>query len=269
MNNILISHESPIELFDESLKYNDYQYCLYHLFLKNEKYRNFFNKCKLNNIEIILDNSAFEFPYSNEKFNEDDYIKCINELNPTTFIVPDVMDDGYKTCIQYNDFIKKYPNLKQNRMGIVQGRTYSEIIECYKYLSDNADYIGFNHGSLFYNVIGCGYTIDERKADGRIRLIKMLINDGIWNWKTPHHLLGVCLPSEFGYYKNNNIYNIRSIDTSNPIMAGINNICYNSTLGLKEKPKGLLADNLNIQLTDDQKLNINYNIQCFRKIVNG
>ncbi len=269
MNNILISHESPIELFEDSLNYNDYQYCLYHLYLKNNKYKDFFDKCRSKNIEIILDNSAFEFAHTNEQFNEDDYVKCINELNPTTFIVPDVMDDGYKTCIQYNDFIKKYPNLLQNKMGIIQGKTYNEIVECYKYLSDNADYIGFNHSSIFYNVIGQGYTIDKRKSDGRIRLIKMLINDGIWNWNKPHHLLGVQLPQEFSFYKNNNIYNIRSIDTSNPIMAGINNEYYSSTLGLNKKPSGLLADNIELHVSDDQREAIIYNINCFKKIVNG
>lgn len=269
MNNILISHESPIELFDKSLKYNDYQYCLYHLFLKNEQYRNFFNKCSLNNVEIILDNSAFEFEQTKEKFNEEDYVKCIEELNPTTFIVPDIMNDGYNTCISFDKFIKKYPNLKHYKMGILQGRTYNEMVECYKYLSDTADYIGLNHGSIFYNVIGRGLTLDERKSNGRIKLIKMLIDDGIWNWNKPHHLLGVQLPIEFSFYKNNNIYNIRSIDTSNPIMAGINNMTYNNTLGLKEKPKGLMAENMNIELTNDQVDLIMYNIKCFRKIVNG
>ena len=267
MNKILVSHESPISLLEDSLKYNDYQYCLYHLYIKNEKYKQFFDKCKANNIEIILDNSAFEFAHTNEKFNEDDYVNCINQLNPTTFIVPDIMDGGFKTCMMFNEFITKYPNLTQNKMGIVHGKNYNEFVESYKYMSDVADYIGLNHSSIFYNAVGRGLNIDQIKSNGRTRAIQMLIDDGIWNWNKPHHLLGVQLPSEFSFYKNNNIYNIRSIDTSNPIMAGINNIHYNSSLGLKEKPKGLMADNMEIELNQDQIDTIMYNIKQFRQII--
>ena len=36
---------------------------------------------------------------------------------------------------------------------------------------------------------------------GRRRLIKMLIDDGIWDHSKPHHLLGCSLAQEFKDYK--------------------------------------------------------------------
>ena len=106
-------------------------------------------------------------------------------------------------------------------------------------------------------------------CDGRPRLIEQLIEDGLWNWNKPHHLLGCALPQEFSYYVRNNIHNIRSIDTSNPVVHGLFNIKYNSTFGLKNKVKQKLADLIAAVPTSDQREIINYNIGQFRNIVAG
>jgi hypothetical protein len=87
----------------------------------------------------------------------------------------------------------------------------------------------------YYNFTGIGKHQSERRCDGRKRLIKQLIADGLWNWDKPHHLLGCSLAKEFSFYKNNNIYNIRSIDTSNPVIAGLQGKKYTSDFGLSEE----------------------------------
>ena len=43
------------------------------------------------------------------------------------------------------------------------------------------------------------------KGNG-IKVIKHLIDEGVWNWNKPHHLLGCSLAREFRYYIDNNIY---------------------------------------------------------------
>lgn len=268
MNRILRGHECPISYFDMNLKLTDYQYALFHLFEKNEQYYNHFKQCVNNNVEVILDNSAYEFAHSGEKLDEDKYVEWINKLNPTTCIIPDVMNNGYETILKYDKFIDTYKDLKPLKMGIVHGRSYNDYYECYKYMSDKADYIGINHSSELYMIIGKGFTKEQRQASGRQQIIKMLIADGVWNWDKPHHLLGMSSGTELPFYKNNNIYNIRSIDTSNPVMAGINGIKYNGNLCLKEKPQGLMADNIDMQLSEAQINLINYNIKCFDQAIN-
>ncbi len=58
---MLVSHESPLELLEDSLKYNDYQYCLVHLMEEDEEYKDWFlNVNKRFGADVLLDNSIFE-----------------------------------------------------------------------------------------------------------------------------------------------------------------------------------------------------------------
>ena len=54
---MLVSHESPISMLDESRNYNDYDYALVHLFEKEPEYYNFFKVSKTLGREVLLDNS--------------------------------------------------------------------------------------------------------------------------------------------------------------------------------------------------------------------
>ena len=91
---MLVSHESPISILERSKTYNDYDYALVHLFETQPEYYNFF-KCSLAaGREVLLDNSIFEL---GESFDPKKYIKYITELNPTFYIVPDVLEDAQGT----------------------------------------------------------------------------------------------------------------------------------------------------------------------------
>ena len=96
---------------------------------------------------------------------------------------------------------------------------------------------------------------------------------GVWNWDKPHHLLGCSMAKEFSYYKSKNIYNIRSVDTSNPVIAALANKKYNGTLGSPGLPFEIhLADNEDIidkkDFTTDQLELMEYNIKQFNHILN-
>jgi hypothetical protein len=99
--------------------------------------------------------------------------------------------------------------------------------------------------------------------DGRQQFIRDLMNDGIWAYHKPHHLLGCTLPQEFQAYDG--IVNIESIDTSNPIIAGMHNIKYNEN-GLDDKLSAKLADLLEARVTVEQWETISFNIGKFRDI---
>ena len=85
-----ISHEVPICLLEDSLDFNDYQYCLPHLLDQDEDYKNFFYKVKQEGVYIIMDNSLHELGHA---YDRSRLLYWINELKPNEFIVPDVWEN--------------------------------------------------------------------------------------------------------------------------------------------------------------------------------
>ena len=231
---MLVSHESPISILEESKEYNDYDYALVHLFETHPKYYEFFKQSLREDREVLLDNSIFEL---GEAFDSDKFAKYVEELKPSYYIVPDVLEDGYQTMLNYNDFVKKYPDLPGLRIGVVQGKTYDELVDCYRYMSEQSDYVAISFDYSYYVA------------------------------NVPHHLLGCSLAKEFKAYTND--YSIRSVDTSNPVVAGIKELRYTGDMGLKTKPSVKLADLIDTKVNDDMMECIEYNTGCFRSIVYG
>lgn len=265
MNNyIQVSHESPISILDHTVSYNDYDYALVHLFEKYPNYYEFFKNSLSRGRQVLLDNSIFEL---GKAFEGDKFANYVNELKPSFYIVPDILEDGYGTVKSFAEFTSKYKELPGLKIGAVQGKTYDELVDCYRYMSDFADYIAISFDFSYYLVTGRGKTKLERWCNGRQNFIDDLIQDGIWNWDKPHHLLGCSLAKEFRYYVDNNITNIRSCDTSNPIVAGIKGLRYNGDLGLQEKPTQKLADMIDHKVTDEELANIFFNVNMFKKIL--
>jgi len=265
--NILIAHEAPIALMEEVQRHTDYDYALVHHFENYENYFNFFKRGIANGREVILDNSIFELKTA---FNPEKYIEWIEKLQPTFYIVPDVLEDGYQTIDNYMNWVDNHSNLPGIAMGTIQGNNYHEIADCYRAMSLHCPYIAISFDMEYYDITGIGRQRAERRCDGRKRLIKQLIADGLWNWDKPHHLLGCSLAKEFSFYKHNNIYNIRSIDTSNPVIAGIQGMKYAGDFGLSEEIH--LADKANEifnkeEFSVDQIQLIKENIWSFTDIV--
>ncbi len=259
-----ISHESPLCMLEESRQYNDYDYALVHLFEKYPEYYQFFKDSVKLGRQVLLDNSIFELK---EAFDSEKFAVYIKELLPSFYIVPDVLEDGYATISKFTDFTEKYTDLPGLKIGAIQGSSYDEIVDCYQFMSVFADYIAISFDFSYYILTGKGKTKLERYCDGRERLIRQLISDGIWNHRKPHHLLGNSLPQEMKRYKD--IKSIRSVDTSNPIVSGIKGLRYNGDLGLQTKPSCMLADLIDHDVTDDEIENILYNVNQFKIIANG
>jgi len=263
---MLVSHESPISMLNESRNYNDYDYALVHLFETDPEYYNFFKVSKTLGREVLLDNSIFEL---GKAFDSKKFVNYIEELQPTYYVVPDVLEDGFKTRSSFHKFCLIYDNLPGLKIGVVQGKTYQELVDCYKYMSDNADYIAISFDYSWYQSIVASRPnrVDKLKKQckGRQRFISMLQEDRIWNYDKPHHLLGCSLAKEFKHYTQEE--SIRSLDTSNPVVAGILNKRYYKDIGLLDKPSVLLADLLNAELNEDQKRDILYNVDRFKDLI--
>ena len=285
---MLVSHESPISMLEDSREYNDYDYALVHLFETHPEYYSFFKQSLLQGREVLLDNSIFELGHS---FDPSKYAEYVKELKPTYYIVPDVLEDSQKTISSFHKFKMQYPDLPGLTIGVVQGKTYQQLVKCYKYMSQHADYIAISFDYSWYKTIGHYESIErprvvmdvedksmydklhkqdehrtvlELLADGRRKFINMLIDDGIWNHNKPHHLLGNSLPQEMKHYTD--IKSIRSVDTSNPVVAGIKGIRYIKDYGMIQKPSTMLADLIDHEVTEDEKFDINYNVQQYKQL---
>lgn len=271
---MLVSHETPISMLEESRKYNSYCYALVHLFETNPEYYSFFKTSLTLGREVLLDNSIFELK---KAFDPAKFANYVEELRPTYYVIPDVLEDAQDTIDSWKDFVDKYKNLPGLKIGVVQGKTYQDLVKCYRFMSENADYIAISFDYSWYQTIGLarsGEQTDtshlERMASGRQYFIERLINDCIWDYNKPHHLLGCSLAREFGAYRNlpyKAWKSIRSCDTSNPVVAGIKGLRYVQGIGLYEKPSTLLADLINHKVSDEELDNILYNVNEFKRII--
>ena len=261
---IEVSHESPISMLKQSLEYNDYAYALVHLFETHPRYYDFFENLSVySDVPVLLDNSIFELK---KAFDPKKYCEWIDRLDPNYYIVPDVLEDGMETRREWMKWINNFqPDTDALRIGVVQGKDWTDLVECYKFMASEADYIAISFDYEYYMNTGFGGDKLQRWCTGRQRFIHQLIDEGIWCWDKPHHLLGCSLSREFKYYVNNDVYNIKSCDTSNPIVAAIKGFRYNGDLGLTTKPSTLLADLIDHDITDDQLENIIYNTKMFKK----
>ena len=270
---MLVSHESPISILEESKTYNDYDYALVHLFETQPEYFNFFKRSLTAGREVLLDNSIFEL---GESFDPKKYVHYINELDPTFYIVPDVLEDAQATMSSWNKFFLNYGeglDRSKTTIGVVQGDSYQDLVECYKFMSDNADYIAISFDYKWYEKVSYSNRTGrlgqlDRWAAGRQHLITRLASDGIWNNRKPHHLLGAALAREFrAYVPIAEELNIRSIDTSNPVVAGLLGHRYMAKEGLNHKPSQLLADMIATEVNEDQYADVIYNTGEFKKII--
>jgi hypothetical protein len=266
-----VSHESPLSILEKSRSYNDFDYALVHLFEKYPFYRNFFKiSQEVFGREVLLDNSIFEL---GKAFDSDKYLTEILWLRPNMFIVPDVLEDTQETIQSFAKWLSEGKILEIKKtfitkaIGAIQGKTWNDLKTCYRYMSDHADMIAISFDFSYYQITGNGWTDLDRFCSGRQRFISQLIDEGIWNWNKPHHLLGCSLAKEFRYYVDNNIHNIVSCDTSNPVVAAIHNLKYDADYGLPFKPSAKLADLIEFVFEKNGLELVDYNTKMFKKIL--
>ena len=263
---IRIAHESPKSIFDTIQKFTDYDYALVHLFEEDEEYLKAFEKAVTKGREVILDNSIFELE---EAFDADKFAGWVEHLRPTWYIVPDALEDAVKTCNQMASWNERYSNLPGKKIGVVQGKTYEEIVNCYKFM-DNSD-VDMIAISFDYSYYTKSFPHPNKYVSwmlGRVKLLGDLLKDGVINENKPHHLLGCGLPQEFQYYKHADYKWLYSLDTSNPVVHGIKGIEYKDQ-GLWSKDSQKLFELINYDVNENQLGLIKYNIQKFRWFANG
>lgn len=257
------AHEAPVSIFDTVQSVTDYDYFLVHLFEENLEYWQHAENAVIQKREVILDNSIFELGTA---FESERYFYWINKLNPTWFIIPDVLEETESTIVKLDDWFTKYNTPSGIKtIGVVQGKTYEEIVRCYKHVAPRVNKVAISFDYSYYTKsISDSVTTNryEKYMLGRIKLVNDLLKDNIIDTNKPHHLLGCSLPQEFIAYKG--MEWIDSVDTSNPIVHGINNIIY-SDRGLDDKVSTKLIEYINYEVNSIQFANILYNIERFKE----
>lgn len=252
-----VSHEMPLSMLNDCrfsiFKINDYDYFLIHQLLKYNEYKELFKLSKQANRVQILDNSAYEL---GESFNMDDFAEAVKEFEPTEYLVPDCFNDYDKNIELFDDWMSKYSNLKGIKIVTIHGKTYQELVNAYKYFDKPDVKIAFNFAEGIYKEMG-----DGNPVEGRRKAIFNMLNDGIININKKHHLLGCTLAQEFAYYKNLGF--IETVDTSNPIVAGLEKKWY----PIQEKPESAIDDYHYAPIDDDMYCCIMYNVKKFKEML--
>lgn len=257
---IKISHEVPICLLEDSLEFNDYQYCLPHLLDQDEDYRNFFYKVKQKGIYIIMDNSLHELGVA---YDESRLLYWIDELKPNEFIIPDVWQDTNASIVNARKWSKIELPEGVTKVAVVQAENLTGAAVCYQTYKDlGYKKIAFSYGAEYYLDHSSHSNKNIAKALGRVEVISKLHRMNMINDKDRVHLLGCQVPQEFSWYKDMSF--IETLDTSNPIMATLDGIQYGRN-GLTEKPKSNMNDNF---YTIDIDYNLlDWNLRMFRKLL--
>jgi len=264
---IKIAHEAPLCIMPRVRELTDYCYALVHLFEENQEYYDFFVESKKLERTVLLDNSIFELGVS---FDQKKFAEWVEKLQPDEYIVPDSLENAEETMSNFSNWLSTYKKMPGKTIGVVQGKTYKELNECYKFMSAHADKIAISFDYSYYLTTSLGNNKYQQYCNGRYKLINDLIDDDTINHKKPHHLLGCSVPAEFGYYGSypNTYKFIKSLDTSNPVITGMHNIKY-SSLGVKDKLEAKMVDFFNIKRIKQEGMDIiEYNIEQFKKITN-
>jgi len=257
-----VSHELPINMLDKSFEINDYEYCLPHLLDQNEKYKEHFLYAKEAGSYIIMDNSLHEL---GKAYDTKRLLHWINVLEPDEFIVPDVWQNKNQTLVNAKQWSKIELPEGVTKVAVVQAQNYNEAHECYNILNFHHEYkkIAFSYGADWYADMFPHPNPLVGKMMGRIMTISKMYKSGLIRDNHRVHLLGCALPQEFGYYTDFPF--IESIDTSNPIIHGLEGVQYNS-LGLLTKSSTKI-DQIDKEINRETRYNINHNLIRFKQFI--
>lgn len=282
---IAVYHEAPNSIFKKVQEVTSGDYLLSHLYVENETYRKNFQEAVASGRRVIVDNSIFE----GKGLTLEEYLDILLELQvilknnqqPITnleYIIPDVLESSTETVVN----LLNWESLLEDRgisrtelgisIGVVQGKTLEEIVNCYLVLEPSVDKVAISFDySLYHELTSNKYLDQKLKAwcYGRPILLEFLLQKGIIKEAKPHHLLGCSLSREFGYYSSHSdkFHFIDSIDTSNPVVSGLYGLKYPTCFGLDEKPSMKLCDMIDREVTEKEWELVKHNINSFSTLI--
>lgn len=262
-----VSFELPQEYLEWGKKknINDYNFVLPSFYKKYTKYKEYY----LNNSNIftIMDCGLFE----GDIFTVKELTDILLELKPNIFVVPDSWNNAKMSLKQAKEWLK----IKKNQleeidiklMAVIQCTDFKIGSNLYeKYIDLGYDCISFNHSSSAYSSFFPHSNILTSKMMGRIYFINQLLDKNIIDTTKYHHLLGCSDWKEFGYYGGKEYSFIKSIDTSCPVINGLEKIELNP---LKKyiKPINPIAKYMDDNFNEQKSHLIENNVNIIKKLI--
>lgn len=285
--------ELPLCLMDKNNELNTYDFVLFHLYISNKEYREYFLNQRVEHPDrlMILDNSAYEFYVKGETLNLYDFYCAIVELKPDIYLLPDTLMNKQKTLEDTKSFHNEYGLnivLKAGSlpMAVLQGNTPEELIEClneYRELGIKNIAVPF-HNRFFFE-LGKeidpfakeafdkwhgfrGITEDTCYAMGRIKFLHDYSKQIFGKRENIGHLhlLGSHDPFEKVIY-NMWIPDLQGLpitmDTGYPVKCGIKGV----QIGMEvSKPDVIIDEFLEKELDESIKYRIEENVKIFRDL---
>jgi len=234
---IEIAIGAPISMMNNLCPKGHIELCFTHLIKNNNNtYKQYYLDAKANGRFVILDNGIMELGYS---MSADDLLFVSAELKPDLVTPPEILNDSHSTLKMTYEFVKifetsgLYPETKI--MGVAHGATLKDWCISFRELLQ-IPYI--SRIGVPYDIPFDVRTSTQGENNRLINLVTRRIE--LCNWiaenhpEAPIHLFGLAHPSELPIQVKHSF--IKSIDTSLPVMAAINNIKYGiSNFGPYEK----------------------------------
>lgn len=112
---------------------NHYHMCLAHLVYEEAqsnggdyRYTAFYQRMSQEGKFVLMDNGAAE----NAQLGIEDLLASYDLVRPTEIVVPDTLFDSADTIMKMCEFVDKHSDLPYRFMGVPQGKTLTEWINC-------------------------------------------------------------------------------------------------------------------------------------------
>jgi hypothetical protein len=204
----------------------DNYFCLAHHFFQDANYKQHFLHIRKSNPTafITLDNGCAE----HSLVTEDVLLEAVRELKPNEVIPPDVLFDKQATLANLYSFASKmfHGDLLQHTaiFGCPQGSTKQEWLECYKEMVTLPFVKCIGLSKIAVPKCWNDATGDRLIGKSRNECVSTLRDQSLLH--KPIHLLGMGEHTEFDFYLENKIPNIRSSDSCYTILAAIHGISF-------------------------------------------
>lgn len=276
---MITNSELPLTMLKENNELNQYDFVLFHLYQSNAKYREYYQKQRINHPDrlMIFDNSAYEFFVKGEELNLHEYYEAVCELKPDMYILPDVLMNKEKTLEGVAQFLELYTlgiglnTGKSQPLAVAQGMTENDLLDCLKqykslniknvaipfhnsFFKDKGERVAGEVEEAFLVAYGWPLTPDHLYAMGRVQFMRDHKDElKEFDWI---HILGSHCPLEKIFYSDWD-----SMDTGYPVKCAIAGV----KLGWEiEKPNIIIDEFLNKRLDKQTKTLIRENVQKFR-----
>ena len=253
-----IPPNNHLDMMDNGDRY----FCLAHHYIQNPNYREYFLSLRTTDPDafVLLDNSAAEHSLVTEGV----LLDIVEELKPNEVIAPDVLFNKRQTITNFNKFVTKMVDQSlinhTSIFGCPQGSTKGEWLKCYQHMVTNPYVSCIGLSKIAVPKCWNNATGDTMIGVSRNQCVQELKDRGILI--KPLHLLGMGEHTEFDYYLQNKIPNIRSSDSCYTILAAINGISFESGDTTRIPTTNAYFD---VFLTEEQQTLAKSNIEYLKK----